>query len=113
MFVESAFPLLQLLQDSPLLDLLDALSDPFTAVYGVKPGKNKKYMQMEDQKDTLKYLHVIYNDRVVCSESPEWFQEVIQMTLDDSWPADDGSSDQSCSAKFNWSNTRAMQAPTR
>ena len=102
-------PELQLVQESPLLDLLDALSDPFVAVYGVEPGKIKKYTQMEDQ-DTLKYLRAIYNGRMACSESPEWFQEVIQMALDDPWPEDDGNSVQNCSAKFN---TRAVQTPTR
>ena len=102
-------PEVQLVQESPLLDLLDALSDPFVAVYGVEPGKIKIYTQMENQ-DTLKYLRAIYNGRMACSESPEWFQEVIQIALDDPWPEDDGNSVQNCSAKFN---TRAVQTPTR
>ena len=106
-------PELRLVQSSPLLDLLKTLADPFVAVYGENPGEVMKYTQMEDQKDTLKYLHAIYNARMACSESPEWFQEVIQMALDDSWPADDESSVQNCSAQFNSPNTRAVQAPTR
>ena len=90
-------PELQLLKDSPLLGLLDDLSDPFVAVYG-KPSKSMKRApqskSVQDEKTFLENLHLMHDDRLAYSKSPGWFQETIETALNKpSWPADDGSSE--------------------
>ena len=84
---------LQLEQPSPLLDLLETMSDPFVAVYGVEPDESTKYTQMEDQKDLLE---TFYKRRLERSKSPGWFQKTIEAALNDTWPMDDGSSELLC-----------------
>ena len=80
---------LELEQPSPLLDLLEALSDPFVAVYDPNPGKTSKYIRKK-QGSNLE-ISSDYNDRMVCSRSPQWFLDTIQDALNDTWPPDDGS----------------------
>ena len=87
---------LELEQPSPLLDLLKTMSDPFVAVYGDKPDevveRALQYTQMQDQKTFLEKLHLMHDDCLACSKSPEWFQKTIETALNKPlWPLDDAS----------------------
>ena len=87
---------LELRRPSPLLDLLKTMSDPFVAVYGDEPDEVMKRAPqntpMQDQKTFLENLHLMHDDRLACSKSPEWFQKTIETALNKPlWPLDDGS----------------------
>ena len=87
---------LELKKPSPLVDLLKTMSDPFVAVYGDEPDEVMKRAPqntpMQDQKTFLENLHLMHDDRLACSKSPEWFQKTIETALNKpSWPLDDGS----------------------
>ena len=87
---------LKLRRPSPLLDLLKTMSGPFVAVYGDKPDevveRALQYTQMQDQKTFLEKLHLMHDDCLACSKSPEWFQKTIETALNKPlWPLDDGS----------------------
>ena len=87
---------LELRRPSPLLDLLKTMSDPFVAVYGDESDDVMKralqYTQMQDQKTFPENLHLMHDNRLACSKSPEWFQKTIETALNKPlWPLDDAS----------------------
>ena len=87
---------LELKKPSPLVDLLKTMSDPFVAVYGDEPDEVMKRApqskSMQNQKAFLENLHLMHDDRLAYSKSPEWFQKTIETALDKPlWPLDDAS----------------------
>ncbi|KAL4062383.1 hypothetical protein V8B97DRAFT_1877936 [Scleroderma yunnanense] len=78
---------LKLKRDSPLLELLDMLTVPYTYVYG------KQRMFAEDF-EVERQASAVHNKYVALAMSPEWFEKTMDAALNENipWPEDDGSS---------------------
>ena len=91
---------LELKQSSPLLGLLKTMSDPFVTVYDDEPDEGTRCTRVEQAENFRENLVGIYKLRLERSESPDWFQKIIETALNDTWPALNGSSELLCQVQL-------------